>query len=645
METDIQNRLPSPKGIALAIMETCLRDDSGTTEVARLVQMDPALSGRLLAQANAVGSGGRSVVSVSDAVARLGLKAVRQLALGFSLIDQYKSGNCKGFDYPGFWSHSLLMAVAMQELGTVLRLGASEELFSCGLLSRVGLLALATAYPVEYARVLTDTANGSALLATEHRVLQTDHLRISSLLLGQWGIPGIFLEAVRGHEKPSQDELSHDPRARRLAQTLHLCLQLAEFLVNQKTEKSFHLSELHLLSSQLGIEKAGLEEAVDRITEQWMVLGQTLNIPSSALPPFADIVRAMVRPDQESHTEWLRVLVVEDDKIIRTLLETWLREECHYTVATAHDGREALALAVEFKPHVVMTDWLMPVMDGIDLCKALRESKWGQNIYVLMLTSVESEGELVAAFAAGVDDYLTKPVNMRGLSARLMAAWRYVRLRDAWERDSERLTAAAAELALINRRLELAALTDPLTELANRRAGLAAIAQAWSASMRHSQPLSLISIDADHFKAINDTYGHAAGDSALQAMAQCLRAGARSEDTVCRWGGEEFLLICPNLTLREGAQMAERLRLNVAALKVTSEGKGIPFTVSMGLASWRADMGSQDVLLADVDKALYAAKSNGRNRVAMVSDGQCRILPVSEQLVRATAFVSPAAPW
>jgi diguanylate cyclase (GGDEF)-like protein len=629
METDLQQRLPSPKGIALAIMEACRRDEVGVGEIAHLVQLDPALSGRLLAQANSAASGGRAIASVPDAVARMGLQSVQQLALSFSLIDQYKSGNCEGFDYLGFWSHSLLMAVAMQELGAVLRLGQADELFSCGLLARVGLLALATAYPVEYALVLAEGLSGSELLALEYKVLQTDHLRMSNLLLGQWGIPGIFLDAVRVQEGRSSDELTRDSRARLLAQTLRLCLQLADFLVSKKDDKAFQISELNLLSGQLGIDVKAFGEAVDRITEQWRILGQTLNIPSTELHSYAEMVRDKVLPDLDSHAEWLRVLVVEDDRIIRTLLESWLRETCQYTVATASNGKEALARAIEFKPHVVLTDWLMPVLDGIALCQALRASQWGKNIYVLMLTSVESDVDLVAAFTAGVDDYLTKPVNLNGLSARLMAARRYVRLRDAWERDSERLTATAAELALFNRRLELAALSDPLTELSNRRAGTQALAQAWSASTRHGHALSLISVDADHFKAINDSYGHAAGDLVLQALAQCLRAGARSEDTVCRWGGEEFLLICPKLSAREGAQMAERIRRNVAALKVTWEGRPIQLTVSLGMAFWRAEIASQDVLLAEVDKALYAAKSNGRNRLALFVEGECRVIHVN----------------
>jgi diguanylate cyclase (GGDEF)-like protein len=445
-------------------------------------------------------------------------------------------------------------------------------------------------------------------------------------LLDQWGLPSLFIEAIQSHEEESLDAMTLASRPGRLAQTLHLCFKLADFLVKPQGERSFHLSELNLLAGKLGIDEAGFEASVDRVVEQWRTLGTTLNVPVQALPPYAKLVLAKVRPDQEPHTEWLRVLVVDDDRIVRTLLETWLREECHYTVMTARDGKEALEKAVDFKPHVVLTDWLMPVMDGIELCKALRASPWGQNIYLLMLTSADSENDLVAAFTAGVDDYLTKPVNMRGLSARLMAAWRYVRLRDAWERDNQRLTGAAAELALINRRLELAALTDPLTELSNRRAGVGALSQAWSASSRHGHALSLISVDVDHFKNINDSFGHAAGDLVLQALGLSLRKAARTEDTVCRWGGEEFLLICPKMPLHDGVQMAERLRSSIANLEVIASGTLIRLTVSLGLASWCADMGSQEVLVAEADRALYAAKKGGRNRVGAVIEGKLRLL-------------------
>jgi len=518
------------------------------------------------------------------------------------------------------------MAVAMKEFGATLRLGPSDELFCCGLLARVGCLALATAYPVEYGEILAGQPRGEALKSQERTILGIDHLAMSGELLSQWGVPSIFLQSVQWHEERNPSQLEKGSRHWRLAQTLYLSLQIAELLLNAQSDQSFQISELNLIASQLGIDQSAVESLVDNIVQEWRAMGSGLNVAAAPTSTFSELVKAKVRPDQESDTRWLRILVVEDDRIIRTLLETWIREERKYTVKTACDGRDALALAVDFKPHIIVTDWFMPVMDGIELCKTLRRSQWGQNIYVVMLTAASSEDDLVTAFEAGVDDYVTKPVNTRALDARLKAAWRYVRLRDAWERDNERLEGVVTELALVNRKLEHAALCDPLTELANRRAGLTALTQAWSSSIRHQTPLSVVSIDVDHFKQINDTFGHAVGDIVLQSLGQALRGAARTEDMVCRWGGEEFLLICPNMALREGAQMAERLRRNIAALRISAEGRQLQLTVSMGLAGWHAELKSQEDLLAEVDRALYAAKAAGRNCVAAAINGQVRLL-------------------
>jgi diguanylate cyclase (GGDEF)-like protein len=293
-------------------------------------------------------------------------------------------------------------------------------------------------------------------------------------------------------------------------------------------------------------------------------------------------------------------------------------------VAVAANGRQALETAVDFAPHIVITDWRMPEMDGVELCRALRSSSWGQNVYVLMLTAAEQENELVVAFEAGVDDFVSKPPNLRALGARLKGAWRYVKLRETAEQDSKRLTDMAAELALTNRRLQQAALTDPLTLLANRRAGVHALAQAWSAATRHADALTLLSFDLDHFKSINDQHGHAAGDMVLQKVAQVLAEASRKEDTVCRWGGEEFLVISPKLSLKEGVLAGERLRRAIAAMQLAHEGKAIAVRVSVGVASWEAGLADQDELIAQVDLALYAAKAGGRNCLAVFKGGAAR---------------------
>lgn len=614
--TGEKKRLPSPQGVALAITQACRRDDVSIAEISRLVQSDPALAGRLLQIANAASTGSRPTASVLGAVGRLGLECVRQLALSFSLIENYGHGRCAGFDYAEFWSHSLLMAVATRELNAALGLGSADELFSCGLLARVGCLGLATAYPDEYTELLHQGHQGEALLQQERRLLRTDHIALSSELHALWGLPTVLCEAMRFHEQPGAADFAQGSRPWQLAQVLHLAWRMADFFVHGGGDRAHRITELKLLAGALGLADTDFSQCADTAIEQWKQWGAVLNVRVTDAELFSTMTQAPLRPDQEPNPGWLRVLIVEDDAIVLRLLERWLRDECHYTVMTAKDGQLAMAVALTFQPHVVVTDWQMPVMDGLELCRTLRASDWGRNIYVLMLTSADSENDLVRAFDGGVDDYLTKPVNMRALSARLKAAWRFVRLRDAWERDHQRLTGAAEELALINRRLQHAALSDPLTELANRRAGLNALSQAWSASTRYGHGLSVIAIDVDYFKAVNDVHGHTCGDVVLQRLSENLRTTARNEDTVCRWGGEEFMLICPNMTRNEGLKAAERLRADIAGMRIMVDGKLIEVTISLGLATWSGAIISPDQLLAEADKALYAAKQGGRNRVA-----------------------------
>ncbi|MDP3032196.1 MAG: HDOD domain-containing protein, partial [Rhodocyclaceae bacterium] len=213
----ISGQLPSPKGVALAIMKISRRENATLDEVARLVQTDPALSARLLHLANAAARAGRPVVSIGEAVMRLGMATVRQLAMSFSLVDQYPKGICQGFDYPGFWSHSLLMAVASQELGSVTRAGAPDELFACGLLGQVGRLALATIYPVEYADILKQSAGGATLQELELTRLEVDHNTFSAAILADCGIPMTLAEPLLNHEVPDRAGFEEGSRSRQLA--------------------------------------------------------------------------------------------------------------------------------------------------------------------------------------------------------------------------------------------------------------------------------------------------------------------------------------------------------------------------------------------------------------------------------------------
>jgi diguanylate cyclase (GGDEF)-like protein len=330
------------------------------------------------------------------------------------------------------------------------------------------------------------------------------------------------------------------------------------------------------------------------------------------------------RSGEENDALPLSVLLVEDDPASRIMIEGVLHHILGRPVHSAANGQEALAKAIEVMPQIVVTDWLMPVMDGLELCRALRATEWGQSMYVIMLTGVEAENEIIEAFEAGVDDYVTKPVNVRALRARMRAALHYVKLLQNWERDRDQLKQFAAELAISNRRLEHAALTDLLTGLPNRRAGLNALSQAWSASKRSGQSLAVMMIDIDHFKSINDNYGHAVGDLLLKEVAKAIQTSARQDDSVCRWGGEEFLVICHNTDLNSAFHAAERLRKMVGSLKVKAADALIQTAISIGISCREAEMADTDALLNAADNALYAAKQSGRNRTCLTRQGQTR---------------------
>lgn len=619
----IAGQLPSPKGVALAIMDISRREDATLDEVARVVQTDPALSGRLLRLANSAAFAGRAMVSIHEAVMRLGMNSVRQLAMGFSLIDQYPQGACPSFDYTAFWSHSLLMAVSCRELGGVVRVGTPDELFVCGLLARIGELAMATAYPAEYAAILETHAAGEALLALERERMAADHAEFTDVIMIDCGMPKALVEPVHFHELPEKSGFVEGSRPYQLTQLFFLARRVADLGMASEGERHNRVSELMRLGGKIGLDADTFGELFDRVVRQWREWGELLSVPAAPLPSFESMAKApSPRPEKESPTVSGRVLLVDDDPTSCLVTEATLRDLLGCTVFTAGNGQEALALALRVMPQIVISDWLMPVMDGPEFCRALRATEWGQSMYVIMLTGVETEDKIVEAFEAGVDDFIAKPINPRALNARMRAALHYVRLLEAWEHDRAQLKQLAAELAISNRRLEHAAMTDLLTGLPNRRAGMQALEKAWSGARRTGQPMAALVIDVDHFKSVNDRHGHAVGDLVLQEVAKAIQAAARKDDSVSRMGGEEFLLVCHDADAKTALLAAERLRKMVKGLKIEVSGLEIQTTVSIGVATREAGMEEADEMVRGADKALYAAKNAGRDRVCLFARGK-----------------------
>lgn len=620
----ISGKLPSPKGVALTIMEISLREDTSLREITKVVQTDPALSSRLLRIANSSTQTGRPLASIEDAVIRLGMASVRQIALGFSLIDQYREGGCQNFDYQGFWSHSLFMALASQELGKVIQVAPPEDLFACGLLAQIGKLALATAYPADYSSILEQQVSEGPLLALEHERLGIDHGEITAAILTDCGIPKTLSEPIYYHEAPDLANFSEGSRPYLLTQILYQAKHMADLGLAFETDRHNKITELLRLGGKIGLDIESFGELFDRVVHQWHEWSELLNTLTTPLPTFCAMAStppprsALEKPNSSSK----RVLLVEDEPTARIMTEGMLNQILGCTVYTAENGKDALSLALKVMPQIIITDWLMPVMDGLEFCRTLRTTDWGQSMYVIMLTSMETEEKIVEAFEAGVDDYVTKPMNIRALNARMRAALHYVKLLEAWEHDRAQLKQFAADLAISNRRLEHTAMTDLLTGLPNRRAGLDALTKNWSTSKRTGHPMAAMMIDVDFFKSINDQYGHAIGDQVLQEIAKAIQSSARKDDSICRMGGEEFLLLCYNTHLKSALLTAERLRKMVKSLEINIGETKIQTSVSIGIASLESSMVNADDMLLGADKALYAAKNAGRDRVYLFAQGQ-----------------------
>ena len=292
------------------------------------------------------------------------------------------------------------------------------------------------------------------------------------------------------------------------------------------------------------------------------------------------------------------VLVVEGSLPAREALRRQL-EQRGYAVAVAADGDAALAAIAERRPDAILLAHELAGLGGAEMLDRLRADEELAAVPVIVLTSSTDREVLLGALRRGAHDYLVLPFDPAELDARVMAALRVKALHDQLEDANRRLAAQAME--------------DELTGLANRRHGARELARAVALAVRHGHALALARVDVDHFKRINDTHGHQAGDEVLGEVARRLAGAVRSGDELARWGGDEFVAILPD-TDREGAlRAAERMRAAVASAPVRVAGTEVPVTISVGWAHWVGD--TPDDLLARADRSLYQAKDLGRNTV------------------------------
>ena len=299
------------------------------------------------------------------------------------------------------------------------------------------------------------------------------------------------------------------------------------------------------------------------------------------------------------------VLIVEDDPVSRMLLErTLTKAGCEVT--SVEDGRKALALFEERFFPIVITDWMMPEMDGLALCRALRKNISESYVFIFFLTAKNSKDDMIAGLEAGADDYLTKPFDRLELFARLKTAIRVLELEKS--------------LREANEAIRLLSITDTLTGCYNRAYMDAHLSEEITRAGRYRRPISIAMVDIDHFKEVNDTYGHQAGDNVLKALVQTIRSSIRDAvDWIARYGGEEFIVVFPETGFEGVVFLGERLRKQVAELIIPFKGKEIQVTASFGITGFSTPDSVRDIsheaMIGIADKFLYQAKQDGRNRV------------------------------
>lgn len=296
-----------------------------------------------------------------------------------------------------------------------------------------------------------------------------------------------------------------------------------------------------------------------------------------------------------------KVLVADDSAVYRKLVEQSLSQDA-CTVLIAKTGREAIEAFEREQPALVITDWMMPDLTGIELCQRIRSGARPFYTYVIILTSIAEKDKVVKGLSAGANDYLTKPFHADELLARV--------------RVGRRLMDLHRQLEVKNRLLEELALTDALTGLPNRRAVEAWASRQLSGAARHGFSFWVVMVDLDHFKKVNDTYGHEAGDAVLKRFGEILKSQTRLSDISGRIGGEEFLQVLTHATEQDVHVVLERIRELFAAERFCCGGAAVTVTASFGAAGFCGKHAPEfNQLSSQADAALYKAKRLGRNRI------------------------------
>jgi len=313
-----------------------------------------------------------------------------------------------------------------------------------------------------------------------------------------------------------------------------------------------------------------------------------------------------MKPFRSSCGKSVKILIADDSIVSRHLLEATLRK-WGYDVAVACDGQQALDLLQgDEAPALAILDWMMPGLTGLEVCRRIRQRSREPYIYILLLTSKSQKEDLIEGMEAGADDYITKPFDQHELQVRLRAG--------------KRLADLQAELLSAREALREQATRDSLTHIWNRSSILEMLSRELARAERERTPVGVVIVDLDHFKNVNDSHGHLAGDAVLCEAARRMQGAIRHYDSIGRYGGEEFLILLPGCDEQSSFTQAERLRRQIENAEMSLNETCLRLTASFGVTcAMPGDPWTPEGLIRKADEALYLAKKLGRNRAQFLS--------------------------
>lgn len=639
IELKAQGRLPSIKGVALSILEATSNEDVSLGRIAQIVTPDPALTARLIKISNsALYPGSRPVASLSDAIQKLGLAQVRHVALSFALVSENKDGACQNFDYPSYWVRSILRGSIMRQTCLLLRLGSPEEMFTLGLLSKIGELALATAYPEQYSALLDLKLTSSNARKKEIEVFGIDAPTLSAALMEDWKLPTPFSEAmllevdenkncvprtrglfalIKGAELVAQGWLNTQQitPTERLNQLTPILKQMLDDLISQG-QLAHEVDEEQ--AQHLG--KVAFEEAMSWLDSLSILpsLSQKRSVsskPNNSLAPIEPkrpLTEEILQPEHSSDT--LRALIgTADTGGLKTIAQALSMRSGKLIAMRSKE--QLFDELIELAPHVLFIDFDSS-SKFLTLLQSIRDTEIGKTLYIVILAKTEQESSLLPLLSQGIDDYLIKPISLPQAHAKLSTAEKFSTIVQSFKESKQALMRYSLELESANKKLQQSAISDSLTGLPNRLLMQDRLKSALVASKQSQKPISVLMIDLDNFKNINDSFGHPVGDELLRAIALKLKPIIKTGDSLARMGGDEFTVILRDCDLEQAQIFAQTLSKTISAPQ-NIHGRDIVITSSIGISNFPTLAHEAEHLIQQADLALYKAKQQGKAKWAI----------------------------